>query len=158
MKELARVLFQVSTVDADAVSLTIHFDINPAVVAEGLLVLRNLIALGQIGIIIVFPRKDRVFSNLAIESQTGHDGKFYRLTIDDWQNARHTETDGANVRVGGLAKNAGVTSTEHFGPGLQLHVDFHADDGFVLHGTLLFPQKLGARWTYCNIGPCKVQP
>ncbi len=141
VKELTGVLLQVGAGDADAATLAVHFDLKPAVVAKGQLVLRDLITLWQIGVTVVLPGKDRVFGNLTIQSQSGHDGKFYRLAVDDRQRARHPHADRANVRVGRLAKDAGIARAEHLGLGLKLHVDFHADDGFVLHGVLLFHQR-----------------
>ena len=58
MLELAGVFFEVDADDADLLGAALAVDLDPAALAQGLLVLRDLVALGQVGIDVVFARKN----------------------------------------------------------------------------------------------------
>ena len=59
---LARVLLQMRPVDADTLAAAVgQFDVQPAVAALGQLVLGNLIAFGQVRVVVVLAGKDGGF-------------------------------------------------------------------------------------------------
>ena len=60
VQALARVLFHVQARDADALGPVRALDLNVAVLGDRLVVLRNLVALGQVGIEVVLAREDRL--------------------------------------------------------------------------------------------------
>ena len=106
-------------------------NLEPAVAAEGEIVLADLIVLGQIGIVIVLavPLGER--GNLAIQGEGRLQGKIEGPPIHHRQCSRHADADGAGGRVGGQAE-PGAAAAEQLGFGEQLHVDFQADDGAVV--------------------------
>ena len=57
---LAGVVFHVDARDADALVRAVHHDIDAAVLGQRLIVLRDLVALGQVGIEVVLAREARV--------------------------------------------------------------------------------------------------
>ena len=140
MEELGRVLFQMHSLDADAPGLPADLDLQPAVVAQRQVVLGDLVAFGEVGVGIVLAIPLGEFGDLAVEGQGGHDGVFDRLAVDDRQHPWHAQADGADVGVGRRGGVVGAAAAEHLGVGQQLNMDFNADDGFVLHGALLWMQ------------------
>ena len=105
--------------------------VDPAVLGNGLVELRDLVALGQVGIEVVFARKDGALAHLAVEGERGERGKLDSLGIEHRQRARQPQAHRADVGVGRRAKMIGATA-EGLGSGEQLHVDFESDDGLVL--------------------------
>ena len=70
MRVLARILFQMGAVDANAFDAAVgQLDLDPAVAAQRQLVLGDLIALRQVRVMVVLTRKDRRLRDLAVERQ-----------------------------------------------------------------------------------------
>ena len=98
---------------------------------DGLVELRNLVALGQVGVEVVFAREDGALAHLAVECQGGQRGKLDGLGVEHRQCAGQAETNRADVGVGRGAEMIGAAA-KGLGGGEQLHVDFESDDGLVL--------------------------
>ena len=98
---------------------------------DGLIVLRNLVALRQIGIKVVLARKDRLGSHGTIEGQASANGKFHCLTIEHRQRTGQTQANRTDIGIGSSSK-AGGTAAENLSASGQLDVHFQADDGLVL--------------------------
>ncbi len=116
--------------------------VNPAVLGQGLVELRNLVALGQVGIEVVLARKDGALAHLAVDGQRGQRGELDGLGVEHRQSARQPQAHRADVGVGRRAEVIGATA-EGLGGGEQLHVDLEADDGLVLGQD--FRRKRGGR-------------
>ena len=132
VRVLARVLFQVGAVDADAFDAAVgQLDLDPAVAAEGQLVLGDLIALGQVRVVVVLAREDRGLRDFAVERQPRADRCFDRGAVAHRQRAGQTQADRAGVRIGRRALVVGAAAAEHLRLRQQLRVDFHAHDDVV---------------------------
>ena len=116
MQRLARVLFHV-----DARQL--HELLDAAVAAsmlqaaagrQRLLVLRDLIALGKIGIEVILAREHRALVHVAAERQRRGHGEIDRLAVEHRQRAGQAEAHRAGVRVGRRAKGR-RTAAENLG-------------------------------------------
>ena len=97
---------------------------------DRLVVLRNLVALGQIGIKVVFAREDRPLAHFAIERQCGKCGEFHGLRVEHRQRSRQAQADRTDICVGAGAKAVGA-SAKRLARGEKLHMHFKPDDGFV---------------------------
>ena len=95
---------------------------------KGKSVLRDLIALQQVGIVVILAVELGELGDFAVESKSCHDGRFDRGLIDDRESPRHTEADRADVCVRKGPKNIRGTTAEHLGFGEDLGVNFEADD------------------------------
>jgi len=70
------VLFHVDAGDADALGLAVHADVDVPVLADGLLELGGLVALGQVGVEIVLAGEDRHGIDRAVGCQAHLGGVF----------------------------------------------------------------------------------
>ena len=104
-------------------------DLKRAVCRKRLIVLRDLIALGQVGIKIILAREDRSLVDVQSQRQRCARAEFDRAPIQHRQRARQTETHGTRVRVGRVAKMRRAAAKD-FRRGVQLRMDLEADDGF----------------------------
>jgi len=98
---------------------------------QRLVVLRNLVALGQVGIEIIFAREDRPLAHLAIERERGQRCKLQGFPVCDRKGSRQPQANRTDIGVRLGAKPVGATA-EHLGHREQLHVHFEADHGLVL--------------------------
>ena len=94
------------------------------------LVLRDLIALGQVRIEVVLAREDRRLVDPATERERGADREVDRGAIEDRQRARETETDRTDVRVGRSAERRAAAAEDLRG-GQEVRVDLQPDDRLV---------------------------
>ena len=69
VEAFAGVLFHVEAGDADAFCAVAVGIVDVAVLGERLVVLRDLVALGQVGVEVVFAGEDGAFADLAVEGQ-----------------------------------------------------------------------------------------
>ncbi len=122
--ELRGVLLEVHAVDA-------HVAEVPAT-AQGLVVLADLVALGEVGIEVVLAVEDRPRRELAPERHADHQAEVDRLRVGDRQRARQAEADLARARVRRLAERQRAAA-EHLRPRAELDVDLEADDRLVRH-------------------------
>ena len=135
MQILGGVFFEMQARDADALLRAIVIDLDPAIRCEGKFVLGDLIALGQIGIEIIFAGEARMFVDGTVQGKRGAHGQFDGAFVQNWQRAGETEADRADIRVGRVAEAVGA-SAENLGVGQKLDVDFQADDRLVLREDL----------------------
>ena len=77
--------------------------VEVAVVANRGFVLGNLVALGQVGVEVVFAGKQVVAPNLAVGGQAHFHGKLHRRAVHLGQGAGVAEGDDREVGVGGHA-------------------------------------------------------
>src|SRR5262245_33774176 len=139
MNRFARVLFNVRARDAESSETPFggpsafvalagqNFD--RAALRKGAVILRDLIALRQIGIKIIFPREDRFGVDLKIKSESRLARHLHGLAVEHRQRAWQAQADRTGVAVR-LPPEFGRTGTEDFRLGFELRVDFKADYGF----------------------------
>ena len=72
--------------------------------AIGLVILRNLVALGQVGIEVVLARESRMLVHIAVQRQRGEHGHLDGALIQDGQRAGQAEAHRADVGVGSAPK------------------------------------------------------
>ena len=101
VQQAGRVLFQVHAGDADALRLAVDLDLQPAVHADRQVVLRDLVALHQVGVVVVLAVELGLGGDRAVERQPGHDRQLDGLAVDDRQHAGHAQADRVDVGVGG---------------------------------------------------------
>jgi hypothetical protein len=101
------------------------------VLGDGLVELRDLVALGRVGVEVVLAREDAGLADLAVDGLGREHGELDAFAVEHRQRAGQAEADGADVGVG-LAAVLVDAAAEGLGLGEQLDVDFEADDGLVL--------------------------
>ena len=107
-------------------------DVQPSVDSERLLVLGDLIALGQVGVEVVLAGEDAGGLDAAVQRQRRPHGVGDGDLVDDRQGAGEPEADFAHRGVGcGFGGSDDGAAAEHLGAGLELGVDLQPDDGFV---------------------------
>ena len=133
--QLARVLLHVDAVDAHLLGVASGvLDGQIAVAADGQGELGHLIALGQVGIEIVFAVEFAVAGDVAVQGQSRPDGQLHHAAVKHRQHPRQAQTHRAHVGVG-LSSGVGGAGAEDLGPGLQFGVEFQADSRQILgHG------------------------
>ena len=124
-------------------SLSLNLDLDPPIAAERQLVLADLIALGQVGVVVVLARKDRGRVDGAVQGQPSQERLLDRGPVDHREYAGQRHAHRADVRVGRRGRVIRAARAEHFGTGLELGVDFQPDDGFVSGHGLLSILNLG---------------
>ena len=85
MQTLPGIFLEVQTRDSNFFGSAASWDLDPTVLGQGLVVLGDLIALGQIGIEIVFTGKDRCLVNPAIYRHGSEHGEFDRFAVQNRQ-------------------------------------------------------------------------
>jgi hypothetical protein len=132
MHGLRSVLLEVGADDADVEISTLPRNDERPTHAERLVVLRDLVALGEVGIEVALAVKDRAVGYLAAQRTSQVDRPLDRRPVRDGQRAGVAETDRA--RGGVRLRTEPVRATaEHLRPRLQLDVDLETDDGFPAH-------------------------
>ena len=127
------VFFLVDALDADPGIMVIQADVEVAVQGQREIILGDLISLHQVWIGIVLAVELGVFGDVAIQSQTGHDGVFYGLAVYHRQGARQPQTHGAYALICGGVLVIGATRAKHLAFGLELNMYLQTDDCFVFH-------------------------
>jgi hypothetical protein len=74
-----------------------RFDLDPAILTNGLLKLRNLVPLGEVWIKIIFSGKDRSWGNTAVSSQSHPDDEFDVIPVENGEDTGVAETDRAGI-------------------------------------------------------------
>ena len=116
--------------DADAFGLDAALGIADGqitVVAQRQIELADLIALGQVGIIIVFPIPFGEMRNFAIQRDGGLHRQLESLAVHHRQRAGHADAHRTSLRVGRCAELR-AASAKHLALGKQLHMHFQTDD------------------------------
>ncbi len=109
-----------------------HLDVQSAVLTDGQLELGNLVALGQVGIEVVFAGEAVVPVQGGIRGQPQPDRKFHHPAVQNRQGSGHAQTDRAGMGVGRRAKLGGA-GAEDLAVGLELGMHLQPDDGFKFH-------------------------
>ena len=111
---------------------------------ERQIVLADLIALGQIGIVVILavPLGER--GDLAIQRHGRLECQLERPAVHHRQRAGHADADRAGLRVRRRAEPR-AASAEQLRPREQLHVDFQADDDGVIRAQSLRATEEGNR-------------
>jgi len=127
-----RVLFHVQACDTDALDRAGGRGyIDPSMLGDGLVELRDLVALGQVGIEVVLARENGALAYLAVDTERGQCGEVDGLRIEHRQRAGQPQTDRTDIGVRRRAEVIG-TAAEGLGDGQQLHVDFEPNHGLIL--------------------------
>ena len=105
--------------------------VDPAMLGDGLVELRDLIALGQVGIEVVLARKDGALPHLAVDPQRSQRGELDGLHIQHRQRPGSARQTGQTLRVRRGAKVVGAAA-EGLGGGQQLHMNFKPNHRLVL--------------------------
>jgi hypothetical protein len=134
VQALAGVFFEVQAGDADSLADPVRLDVDPAKLGQRLVVLRNLVALGQVGIEVIFPRENRGLIDSAIQRHRRQRGELHGFLVQHGQSPRQSQAHRANVRIRRIAKprRAGA---ENLGHRQQLDVHFQPDHRLELGGS-----------------------
>jgi hypothetical protein len=100
--------------DADFLGNAATIDFDMTTLGQRLVILRNLVSLGQVRIKIILARENRSLMNLAIQSHRREHGKLHNFAIKHRQGSGQTQTHGTDIGIGGSAE-AGGAGTENLG-------------------------------------------
>jgi lysophospholipase L1-like esterase len=139
VQQLAGVLFEMQTVDADA-PRRVGGERKPAALRQRLFVLTDLVALRQIGIEVVLAREDRPRPHGAVKRQRQARGEFDGARVGHRQRAGVAETDRTHQRVG-FGAEAVRAAAEHLRRGAQLDVHLEPDHRFPSHAASLVERR-----------------
>ena len=133
MQRFAGVFFHVHACDADVGRRAVvpHTDLEAAAGRERPVVLRDLVALGKVGIEIVLAREDRDLVNVAAKPQRRAQRQLHGPLVEDRQRAWKRETHRTDVRIRRIAER-GRTAAEGLGTRLELHVDLETNYHLVI--------------------------
>jgi hypothetical protein len=92
--------------------------------------LADLVALGQVGVEIIFTRKDAALGDVRTQRQAQLNGTLDRALVHHWQGAGQGQIHRASLGVGLCAKR-GSGAAENFALRGKLCVGLEADDDFV---------------------------
>ena len=132
MQRLPGILLHVDARQADAQRPAAHGDVEAAAERKRPFVLRDLIALRQVGIEVVLPREDGQRLHVATQGNRGLDCVIDGGSIEDRQGARKPEADRAHLRIRRRAERR-AAAAEDLRAGLQLRVNLQADNRLELH-------------------------
>ena len=130
MQRLARVFLHVDAGQSNPRDRSTDGDVEASAERQRPLVLRDLVALGQVRVEVVLPREDRFALHGAAKRQGGLDGEVDGLTVEHRKRARKAEADRADLRIRQRAEG-GAAAAEDLGAGPELGVYFEPDDGLV---------------------------
>ncbi len=99
--------------------------------AQRLVVLADLVALGQVGIEVVLAMEDRPWRKLGAHGEADHQAVVDRPLVGQRQRPGQAEADRAGEGVRRLAEGQRAAA-EHLRRGGELDVNLQADDGLVL--------------------------
>ncbi len=139
---LTGVFFQVQLGDVDPpdVSLTaaLHRHIQVAAARQRHVVLRDLVAFGQVGIKVVLAVEEGDRLDLGVHGCRQQDAFFDHRFVQHRQHARQTGADRADIGVRLVIPRICLAGAENLGGGIELDMGFEANDGFVIgHGIQL---------------------
>ena len=102
VQRLAGVLLEMQPLDADrrSASPSVEVDDDLALADDRLLVLRDLVALRQVGIEVVLAVEDRAQVDLGLQPEPGADRLLDAFLVDHRQHAGHRRVDQATRGVG----------------------------------------------------------
>ncbi len=131
MQALAGVFFHMQAGDADPLRPRAGGgDVDVAVLGNRLVVLRNLVALGQVGIEIILAREDRPLAHPAVDGERSERGELDRLLVQHRQSTGQAQADRADIRIRRGTETI-QAAAECLGCGEQLDMDFESDYGLI---------------------------
>ena len=134
VQALAGVLLEMQPGDADLAHRPVgHVQTDPAVADDRLLVLRDLIAGGQVGIEVVLALEDAVQIDLGGEAKPGLDRLLDAMAVDDRQHPRKRGVDRRNLGIG-LGAEIGRRPGKQLGLRDHLGMDLEPDHRLPLPG------------------------
>src|SRR6185437_12632678 len=137
VQALARILLQMQALDAHTDAFTVlEVDGDLTLAHDRVLVLADLVALGQVGKEIILPVEDGTQVDLGLQAQAGADRLFDAFFVDHRQHARETGIDERDLAVG-LGSELGRSAGKELGPGKDLGMDLHADHDLPVAGLTL---------------------
>src|SRR6266581_1536551 len=104
VQRLARILFHMDPLHAYFLSRSIDGDLDETVLRQRPVVLRNLIALGQVRIEVVFTSPLRLGVDLATETQRRAHRYRYSDAIQNRQRTRQAKTYRTRIHIGSFSK------------------------------------------------------
>src|SRR4051812_3305111 len=133
VQALSCVLLEMQPGDADALGLALELDVEMAVGHDRPRILRDLIALRQIGIEIILAVEDRQRVDGRVDAEPGLHRLLDAAAIDHRQHARHAGIDRRHLAVRRGAEGGGRTR-EELGLGDHLGMDLEPDHDLPLAG------------------------
>ncbi len=130
VQRFARVFFQMRTHQANGFLFIAHKERHLATLHHRNFKLADLITLGQIGVEIIFARKNTLLCNVRAHRQAQFNGALYRTFVHHGQRARQGQIDRTSLRVGLCTKRCG-SAAENFALRRKLGMCFKANDHFV---------------------------
>ena len=101
VQALAGVLLQMHALDADLDGgAVLHVEEDHALADDGVLILRDLVALRQVGIEVVLPVEDGIEVDLSLQPEAGADRLAHAFLVDDGEHARHGGVHQRDVALG----------------------------------------------------------
>jgi hypothetical protein len=82
----------------------VQVDFDESELSQWFVVLRDLVALGQVRIKIIFPREDGNFVHATLQRHRRQGREFHGFAVQHRQGAGKSETHGAHVGIWGIAK------------------------------------------------------
>ena len=143
MQRLAGIFLEVGVVDANTLFAAIgQLNLDPAGTDDGLVELGGLVALGQVGVEVVFALKYRGHADLGVDGEAKHHRVLHCRAVEYRQGAGHCQVDGVGLAVG-LGAKGGARCREYFAVGGQLDMHLKADHRLpVTH----WQNSSGPRW------------
>jgi len=130
---LAGVFFDVQLGDADAARVALrHGQVHVAAIADRHVILRDLVALGQVGVKVVFAVEERQRAQFGVHGMRQQGRLFHHGLVENRQHTGQTGADRADVGVGWVEPGVGFAGAEDFGGGVELDMSFQPDDNFIL--------------------------
>ena len=131
VEALAGVFFEMEAGDADGLGVAGSVgDGDASELGQGLVELRDLVALGGVGVEVVLTREDRGFVDSAADGGGGENGLLDGVSVQDGEGAGKAKADGAGVGIG-IAAVLVFAAAEVFGGGQELDMNLEANDGLV---------------------------
>ena len=152
---LAGFFLQVDAPQSDESGAVLALDLDTAAQGDGFarpVVLRDLVALGQVRIEVVLAREGAGLRHVAVHGQRHADGVFDGAAVQDGQDAGHAEADGTHAAVRLAAEGHG-TSAEDLRIRQELGVHFQPDYRLVVHGRFL-TRRAGMR-RFISLWSCR---
>jgi len=134
MHQPGHVLFHVDVMDAQhpgGAGFGGQFD--AATPRQRLVGLRELVALGQVGIIVDLLVEGAEGLQLGIQRQTDQGGLFQCRLAQPGLRARQPQACRTGIEIGFVSRPVGAVA-EQFRGAVEFHMDFQSDDRFEIHG------------------------
>ena len=135
MDRLAGFFLEMDTPEPDETGSVFPLDFDAAVQGDGFarpVVLRDLVALGQVRIEVILTGKGAGFGNVTLNGQRHANGVFDGAAVQYGKDAGHAQADGTHAGIGLPTEGHGA-STEDLRVRQELGVHFQPDYCFVVH-------------------------